>query len=52
MYEVAADGASYAGPPREKHTVLLVVGSRKDVLVRREGGREGGREGKKKRGGI
>ncbi|GAB5036201.1 multicopper oxidase [Nannochloropsis oceanica] len=33
MYEVAADGASYAGPPREKRTVLLVVGSRKDVLV-------------------
>ena len=47
MYEIAADGVSYAGPPREKHTVLLVVGSRKDVLVRREGGREGGREGER-----
>jgi hypothetical protein len=45
MYEIAADGVSYSGPPRKKDTVLLVVGSRKDVLVRREGRREGGREG-------
>uniref|UniRef100_I2CR18 Multicopper oxidase type 2 n=1 Tax=Nannochloropsis gaditana (strain CCMP526) TaxID=1093141 RepID=I2CR18_NANGC len=34
MYEIAADGVSYAGDPRKKSTVLLVVGGRKDVLVR------------------
>jgi hypothetical protein len=51
MYEIAADGVSYAGDPRKKSTVLLVVGGRKDVLVGREGEREGGREGGSGEGG-
>lgn len=33
MWEIAADGVYYQ-QPREKGTVVLVVGSRKDVLVR------------------
>ena len=33
LWEIAADGVYYAAP-REKGTVVLVVGSRKDVLVR------------------
>lgn len=37
LWEIAADGVYYAGP-REKGTVVLVVGSRKDVLVRFWGG--------------